>query len=75
MSTQPRVLDLPEQTFRHQSFEIISREHGLAGSARFLRAFCSVSGDYTAERQQWLGHLTLDDIWRDLEAQNAVPKP
>ena len=66
MSTQPSVLDIPEDVFRHQVYEVISRELGLLGYARFLRTFCSGKGDYTGERHQWQEGLTLEDIARDL---------
>jgi len=47
------------------------RETGLAallerlgpdGMIRFLQQFESGTGDYSAERHQWLDHLTLDQV-------------
>ena len=40
----------------------LSRELGPVGFVRFLQMFEKGKGDYTAERHQWLGHLTIDDV-------------
>nr|VFJ53457.1 MAG: hypothetical protein BECKDK2373B_GA0170837_104225 [Candidatus Kentron sp. DK] len=47
--------------------ELLIRELGVADVSRFLSQFTQGSGDYTAERHQWLGDLSLDDIRRDIE--------
>ncbi len=74
MTPEASVLDLPEEVFRKQVYDIISRELGLAGYARFLMTFCSGHGDYTAERRKWQAGLSLEDIWRDMEAQGLTKK-
>ena len=50
-----------EELGRH-AFQVLARELGLAGYARFLRLFGSGRGDYTAERQKWQAGLTVDDV-------------
>ena len=65
MSSPPSVLDISDEDFRLRVYDVISRELGLTGYARFLRTFCSGPGDYTADRHQWLGHLTVEEIARD----------
>ena len=74
MTPEASVLDLSEEDFRNRVFDIIARELGAAGYARFLMTFCSGKGDYTAERHQWLDGLTIEDIWRDMEAQGLTQK-
>ncbi len=40
---------------------------GFDGMIRFLRQFEPGQGDYTAERQQRLDQLSLDDIFNEIE--------
>jgi Tfp pilus assembly protein PilW len=49
------------------AMEVLSRELGLAGFARHLRVYHSGQGDDTRDRQQFIGHLTLDDIKKQME--------
>lgn len=50
-----------EQLERH-ALEILARELGPHGLARFLRSVRSGSGDYTAERGRWLEKATVQDV-------------
>jgi hypothetical protein len=40
---------------------------GFDGMIRFLRQFETGQGDYTAERQQRLQNISLDDIFAEIE--------
>jgi len=42
--------------------EILSRELGPAGMIRFLQQYETGSGDYSKERHQWLGNMTIEEI-------------
>ena len=42
--------------------EILTRDLGIVDTLRFLGQFRSGSGDYTAERGQWLDDLSLEEI-------------
>nr|VFJ66849.1 MAG: hypothetical protein BECKFW1821C_GA0114237_101083 [Candidatus Kentron sp. FW] len=50
--------------------ELLIRKLSIADAARLMRQFTQGSGDYTAERHQWLGALSLEDIKRDIK-ENA----
>ncbi len=50
---EPRMPTLEE--IRRKGLEALVRELGPLGMARFLQQFESGSGDYTVERDQWLG--------------------
>ena len=39
------------------------RELGSVGLIRFLQQFELGSGDYTAERHQWLDGISIDELW------------
>jgi hypothetical protein len=42
--------------------EVLSRELGPVGMVRFLQMFETGYGNYTAERHQWLGAQTVEEI-------------
>ena len=44
------------------SCDLLKRELGVDGLARFLRLNRSGPGDYTRDRDQWQKDLTLDQI-------------
>jgi hypothetical protein len=50
-----------------QAENILMRHLGVANTLRFFNQFDHGSGDYTAERHEWLDKLSLDDIIRDIE--------
>jgi hypothetical protein len=72
MATPALVSEMTDEEFERRTLEAIKREFGPGGLARFLMAFRSGHGDYTAERHQWLGHLTVEDIARGLGVE--LPK-
>jgi hypothetical protein len=54
--------------FERFALDILTRELGVYGLARFLRTYRKGSGDYTRDRHQWLDGLTVDDILRESTA-------
>ena len=46
--------------------ETLSRELGLYGYARFLMTYRPGTGDYTADRHQWLAGITIEQIAHEL---------
>jgi hypothetical protein len=69
MASTPAIDQMTDEQFEQQAFALIVREFGLGGLARFIRLHRSGPGDYTADRQQWLSGITLEDIERDLSAK------
>jgi hypothetical protein len=59
MSSPDKMTD--EQFERH-ALEVLRRELGVDGLARFLRLDRSGTGDYTRDRKQWQKDLTIDQI-------------
>jgi hypothetical protein len=47
--------------------EILTRDLGIVDTLRFLGQFRSGSGDYTAERGEWLDDLSLDEIISEIK--------
>jgi len=50
-----------EEFYRH-ALEVLQRELGADGLARFLRLSRSGGGDYTRDRDEWQQELTLDEV-------------
>jgi len=61
-----------EEFYRH-ALELMQRELGPEGLARFLRLSRSGGGDYTRDREKWLNGLSLDDVLQSISA-NAQRK-
>ena len=55
-----------EQLDRH-AFEVLIREFGPDGLARFLRLHRSGPGDYTRDRDLWQKDLKLEDVLESIE--------
>ena len=59
---------LPLPALREKGFAVLVRELGPANALRFLHLYQPGAGNYTTERDQWLGSLTLEEI--DAEIQH-----
>ena len=53
---------MTDEQFERHALEILQRELGPAGLARFLRLYRSGPGDYTEDRQAWQKDVTLDEV-------------
>lgn len=58
---------MTDEQFEKHALEILHREMGVYGLARFLRVYRSGTGDYTQDRHQWLSGTTIQDIARELQ--------
>ena len=57
MNTETR----PISEISRRATQILFKEMGVADAIRFLNQFSIGQGDYTKEREKWLGDLSLDD--------------
>lgn len=53
---------LSDEQFERHALDVLKRELGPDGLARFLRLNRSGTGDYTRDREQWLKDLSVDNI-------------
>lgn len=67
MTVQTRPL--AEVTRR--AIEVLTRELGAADTLRFVNQFTTGLGDYTAEREQLFGEVTLQQILGAIKAKGA----
>jgi hypothetical protein len=54
------VAEMTDEQFKSALYDVIVREFGLAGLARYMGLHPIPGSDYTRDRHQWLGEQTLD---------------
>ncbi len=59
----------------HRATHILYREMGVVDTIRFLNQFSIGRGDYTKDREKWLGNLTLDDAISQIKAEKKRTEP
>ena len=60
------IENMSDEEFRKRALEVIGREFGVYGVARFLRSCRPGSGDYTEDRHQWQDGMTVEDVLAQL---------
>lgn len=65
---------MTDEKFYRNALEVLQRELGPDGLARFLRLSRSGGGDYTRDREQWLTGLSLDDALQSISASRHREK-
>lgn len=58
---------MPLAELREKGFEVLVRELGPANAFRFLHLYQSGSGNYTEERERWLGGMTLSEVQAEID--------
>jgi len=61
----------PLTAITHDAISTLFREIGIADTVRFLHPFNLGSGDYTRERQELFGDLTLEEIGEALRKRKS----
>jgi hypothetical protein len=65
------VIDkMTDAEFDSIAFDLLARELGADGLARFLRLHRSTKGNYTDERAAWQQDLSVDDIAASIRLRN-----
>jgi hypothetical protein len=57
-----RYPGMSDEQFERHALEVLGRELGADGLARFLRLHRSGPGDYTKDRMQWQKNLTIQEV-------------
>ena len=63
---------LTDEQFERHALDVLKRELGADGLARFLRLNRSGPGDYTRDRDEWQKDLTLDQILQSIRAHRTA---
>ena len=61
---------MTDERFERYTLEVLQRELGADGFARYLRLNRSGKGDYTRDRRQWQKNLTVTEIVASLNPPN-----
>lgn len=59
----------PVSEISRRATHILFKEMGIVDTIRFLNQFSMGQGDYTKEREKWLGDISLDDAISQIKAQ------
>ena len=62
---------MTDEQFERHALDIIHRELGVYGLARFLRVYRAGTGDYTRDRHPWLQGLTVQELAKEFEGRQA----
>lgn len=62
---------LSDAEFDRLAFDLLTRELGADGLARFIRLHRSGAGDYTVERSNWQSSIAVDDIAESIRARRS----
>ena len=60
------IEQLTDEQFERHALDLLRRELGADGLARFLRLNRAGNGDYTRDRGDWQTDLTLDQIMESI---------
>lgn len=65
----------PLEEVTQHAIQVLSREIGVADTARFLNQFVTGSGDYTQDRGALFQDLTSDDILVEIRRNRGPSEP
>lgn len=65
MNTQTR----PVSEISRRATHILFKEMGVVDTLRFLNQFSVGRGDYTKERDNWIGDISMDDAIAQIKAE------
>jgi hypothetical protein len=63
----------PLAEITQDAFRILNKEIGIANTVRFITQFTKGYGDYTKERQQLFGELSLDEVIAEIKRDKKAP--
>jgi hypothetical protein len=65
---------LTDEQFQRHALDVLKRELGVDGLARFLRMNRSGPGNYTLDRDEWQKDLTLDEVVESIRLHRPPPR-
>ena len=60
--------EMTDEQFERHTLNLLQKELGPYGMARFLRTYRSGSGDYTRDRHKWLDGVTIEEILKESQS-------
>ena len=71
MNTETKPISVISRRATH----ILFKEMGVVDTIRFLNQFSVGQGDYTKEREKWLGDISMDDAITQIKAERNKAQP
>lgn len=71
MTTEPMTME----QIRQRGLEALAKALGPVGMIRFLQQFETGKGDYTEEREQWLGNPDLQELAEKIRRMQQPGEP
>ena len=68
------ITTMPLAELTASTIKLLCREIGIVNTARFLSQFTMGYGNYTEEREQILGHLSVDEIVTEIQKKRRNHK-
>jgi hypothetical protein len=65
----------PISEISRRATHILFKEMGVVDTIRFLNQFSIGQGDYTKEREKWLGDISMDDAITQIKAERNKAQP
>ena len=65
----------PISEISRRATHILFKEMGVVDTIRFLNQFSIGQGDYTKEREKWLGDISMDDAITQIKAEINKAQP
>ena len=66
------VSNLSDEQIRELGLRALLKELGQVSTIRFLQQFETGHGDYTQDRSQWLGNLSVDELVEKIESRRKA---
>ena len=66
------VEKMTDAEFENAAFDLLRRELGADGLARFLRLHRAGDGDYTSERAGWQQDMSVEDIAESIRRKRTT---
>ena len=63
--------ELTAEQIRQAGLDVLARELGPVGMARFMQQFENGKGDYSTERHEWLDGLDMDTLAAQIQQKRA----
>ena len=68
-----KMTTMPLAELTTSTIQLLCREIGIVSTARFLSQFTVGYGNYTEEREQIIGQLTVDEIVTEIQKKRRRP--
>ena len=65
----------PISEISRRATHILFKKMGVVDTIRFLNQFSIGQGDYTKEREKWLGDISMDDAITQIKAERNKAQP